>query len=200
LHRPEIVLIAALAENNRVIGYRGQLPWHFPEDLRRFRQLTLGHSVIVGRVTWEQDLQGQPLLQRRNLVVSRSGCGLPPLEVGYVHSIQSPSESIHLVQPTAAPDASNTVADFLWYEVLPVYSLEQAWATVQGEERVFVIGGASLYQQALPLADRLELTIVQGKYVGDRFFPDYQKLVQEQFTLTQRSERSQYRFDTYIRR
>lgn len=64
----ELVLIAAVAESNRVIGCGGSLPWHLPEDLRRFKQLTLGHSVIMGRRTWES-LPG-PLPQRHSIVVS----------------------------------------------------------------------------------------------------------------------------------
>jgi dihydrofolate reductase len=63
-----ISLIAALA-SNRVIGRQGALPWHLPEDLRRFKALTLGHPVLMGRRTWESI--GRPLPGRRNIVITR---------------------------------------------------------------------------------------------------------------------------------
>lgn len=64
----ELVLIAAMAAN-RVIGAEGQLPWHLPADLRRFRQLTTGHPVVMGRRTFESI--GRPLPNRTNMVLSR---------------------------------------------------------------------------------------------------------------------------------
>jgi dihydrofolate reductase len=68
--RPPLALIAAVARNG-VIGRDGQLPWDLPEDRARFRALTLGHAVIMGRRTWDET--GQPLDGRRNIVVSRAG-------------------------------------------------------------------------------------------------------------------------------
>ena len=67
---PRIALIAAVARNG-VIGLRGRLPWRLPDDLKRFRALTTGHAVIMGRKTW--DSIGRPLPNRRNIVVSRRG-------------------------------------------------------------------------------------------------------------------------------
>jgi dihydrofolate reductase len=69
---PEIVILAAVAENNRVIGKDGKLPWYLPEDLKRFKRLTTGHAVLMGRKTFESILQrlGKPLPERRNIVLS----------------------------------------------------------------------------------------------------------------------------------
>jgi len=67
--RPRLILVAAVAAN-RVIGNRGKLPWHLPEDLRHFKALTFGHPVIMGRRTW--DSLGKPLPGRKNIVVSRT--------------------------------------------------------------------------------------------------------------------------------
>jgi dihydrofolate reductase len=63
-----VYLVAAVAKNG-VIGARGKLPWHLPEDLKHFKQLTLGHPVIMGRLTWAS--LGKPLPGRENIVVSR---------------------------------------------------------------------------------------------------------------------------------
>ena len=63
-----VYLVAAVAENG-VIGAGGKLPWHLPEDMKHFKQLTIGHPVIMGRKTW--DSIGKPLPDRPNIVVSR---------------------------------------------------------------------------------------------------------------------------------
>jgi dihydrofolate reductase len=77
--RPRILLVAALARNG-VIGARGKMPWHLPEDLKHFKQLTLGHPVIMGRKTWES--LGRPLPGRENIVISRqSGFAAPDASV-----------------------------------------------------------------------------------------------------------------------
>jgi len=72
--RPEIVIIAALTEHSRVIGKAGKLPWYISEDLKRFKRLTTGHPVLMGRKTFEAILlrNGKPLPERRNIVLSRS--------------------------------------------------------------------------------------------------------------------------------
>jgi dihydrofolate reductase len=67
-----VSIIAALAEPSRAIGLRGGLPWRLPADLARFKQLTLGHTLIMGRTTWEP-LSGRGLPGRRIIVLSRSG-------------------------------------------------------------------------------------------------------------------------------
>jgi dihydrofolate reductase len=70
---PQISLIAALSTHTRAIGKHGKLLWHIPEDLTRFKQLTLGHTVIMGRKTWESLPESvRPLPGRTNIVVSRS--------------------------------------------------------------------------------------------------------------------------------
>jgi len=126
-----VSLIAAMAEN-RVIGSKGAIPWYLPADLRHFRELTMGHPVIMGRKTFESI--GGPLPGRRNLVLSRTpGLGAEGVEVRG--------------------------------------SLDEALAVCTGAEEVFVCGGGDVYREALPLADRIYLTIIHRKYDGDTRFP-----------------------------
>lgn len=73
--RPIISLIAAVSRNG-VIGIRNSLPWHLPADLRYFKQLTLGHAIVMGRKTF--DSIGRPLPGRTNIVISREACQTPP--------------------------------------------------------------------------------------------------------------------------
>lgn len=124
-------LIVAVARNG-VIGAGGKLPWHLPADLKRFKKLTLGHPVIIGRRTFESI--GKPLPGRTNIVVTRQAdckiCGC-------------------------------LVAD----------SFEKAIELCQEADEIFVLGGASLYEQALPRADRLYLTQIHADFEGDVRMP-----------------------------
>jgi dihydrofolate reductase len=181
----EVVVIAAVAEENRVIGDGLDLPWRIPADLRRFKALTLGHPVVMGRRTFESLLHqfGGPLAGRDNVVLTR-------------HPMHSDRANVHVYS-----------------------SLEEALAAFAGRERVFVGGGASVYAAALGagggpvLADRLELTLVEGAFRGDTFFPPYAHLVAGPEAAFERvaSERHEadvasglavpaFRFETFVRR
>lgn len=128
-----ISIIVAIAEN-RAIGFNNKLLYWLPNDLKRFKALTTGHTIIMGRRTFESLPKGA-LPNRRNVVVSRTITELPGCDV--------------------------------------YTSLEEAIASCNNEE-IYIIGGASIYQQALPLADRLCLTLIHDTPAeADAFFPDY---------------------------
>ena len=163
--RPEIVVIAAVAEKNRVIGKDNELPWYISEDLKRFKRLTIGHPVLMGRKTFESIVArlGKPLPHRRNVVLTKSK-----------------------YRP-AFP------------EVETYDSLEAALAALADEKRFAIIGGESLFRKALTITDRLELTIVEGDYEGDAFFPAYEHLIDRKIRLLTKEEKDGYRFETYER-
>ncbi len=73
MKKPEIVIIAAIGEESRLIGKDMDLPWHIPEDLKRFKALTYGHPIVMGRRTFDSLVHqfGGPLKGRRNLVLAR---------------------------------------------------------------------------------------------------------------------------------
>ncbi|SFN24383.1 dihydrofolate reductase [Formivibrio citricus] len=135
--KPQVILIAAVARN-RAIGLDNQLLWRLPEDLKRFKALTTGHPILMGRKTFES--LGRPLPGRRNVVVSRN------------------------------PEWQTAGAEVF-------ASLEAALAACAGAEKVFVIGGAEIYRQALPLTDVLDLTEVDDAPHGDVFFPELEAAV-----------------------
>lgn len=128
-----LALIWAQA-HDRVIGARGVMPWHLPEDLRHFRELTGGDPVVMGRRTWESlPERFRPLPGRDNVVVTRQ-------------------------RDYSAPGAT------------VVHALEEALGRRQGPT-VWVMGGAELYGQALPLADRVEVTEIDLDVPGDTLAP-----------------------------
>ncbi len=129
-----LTIIVAMSEN-RVIGRNGDLPWRLPEDLKRFKRLTTGHHVIMGRKTFET--LGRPLPDRTNIIITRR-------------------------QDFAAAG-----------DIRIAHSFEEALGLVESDVEPFVLGGGEIYTLALPLADRLELTIVHATIPGDTYFPEY---------------------------
>jgi dihydrofolate reductase len=168
---PEIVLIAALAAGNRVIGRNGKLPWSLPADLQRFRQLTWGQAVILGRRTWEEDLGQRPLKNRRNIIVSST-------------------------LPISIPGKDDQAES----ELIVVRSIPEALEQCRNFQKAFLIGGASIYAQTLTLADTWELTLVTGEYEGDTLFPPYHSLIGTEYELVQQVPCLGYRYETYRRR
>jgi dihydrofolate reductase len=158
----EIAIIAAVSRNG-VIGKDGRIPWRLPEDMRRFKALTtthgsgeLGDCVVMGRNTY--DSIGKPLPKRDNIVVSTTLCGRSPY-------------ALHEREPSLPCGSFGSNADHarLWVE--PSLRAAIRKAGHRGAKTLWICGGSRLYEEALPLATRMELTVVNGEYEGDAFFP-----------------------------
>lgn len=182
-----ISLILAADENN-LIGKDGALPWHLSEDLKRFKRLTLGHVVVVGRLTHESivDRLGHPLPDRTSIVLTRR-----PVPTGCSDAIDNEGLTGH---------SGATGHDGVIYhgDVPGALRLAGSLAESAGQDEVFVIGGAEIYLQALPSAQRVYLTRVRGVFEGDRGLPqgwlDGFELVDEDVR-----EDGRYAFLTYER-
>lgn len=127
----KISLIVAMAEN-RVIGVDNRMPWHLSADLKRFRKITSGNPIMMGRKTHESI--GRPLPDRMNIVLTRD-------------SSYQAQGCIVVHNPKEAMRAADEAAELM------------------------VIGGAGLYREFLPLADRIYLTLIYRAFDGDTFFP-----------------------------
>ncbi|MDR2156029.1 MAG: dihydrofolate reductase [Burkholderiaceae bacterium] len=131
-----IRLIWAQARDG-VIGKNGVMPWHLPQDLAHFKQVTLNHPVIMGRKTWDSIApRFRPLPGRVNIVVTRQ------------------------------PDWDATGAQ-------RASSLADALQKCEGKAQAWVIGGAQLYAQAMPLADEAIVTEIDASFDGDAFAPTF---------------------------
>jgi len=128
----KITIIAAIDQNN-VLGKDNQLIWHLPEDLMRFKRLTTGHAIIMGRKTYESLPKALP--NRHNIVITRNQ--------------NYSKEGITVCK-----------------------SLEAAIECASDDEQPFVIGGGQVYEQAIELASKIELTRIHSQFEGDVFFPD----------------------------
>jgi len=162
----KISIIAAFNQQF-VIGLNGKIPWHIPEDLRRFKQLTMGKPIIMGRATWES-LGSKPLPGRLNVVVSESLYKSPPSEDVIAH--RSLTIALRALK-------SGTYAD-----------------------EAFIIGGERLYQEAIPLADKMYLTTVKKgslRWISDAdsvaYFPIWVS-TPDMWNTTYREDFSEYAF------
>jgi len=135
IQNTSISLIAAIGKNNRAIGKNNRLLWHLPSDLKRFKELTTGHPIIMGYNTFKSI--GQALPNRTNIVLNTE-----PLNIPNVTVCSSLEKAIEV-------------------------------ASQENNQEVFVIGGGMVYSQAISLANRLYLTLVDDESEGDTHFPDY---------------------------
>lgn len=158
-----INIIAAVARN-RAIGYQNKLLYWLPNDLRRFKSLTTGHTIIMGRRTFES-LPNGALPNRRNMVISK------------------------------------TQVNLTGCEVYP--SLDGALRHCAADNDIYIIGGASVYDQAIRLADRLCLTEVNDTPThADTFFPQYDGWKEEWRERHTKDEKHEYdyAFVDYVRK
>lgn len=154
--KPTISLVAAIGKN-RELGKGNALLWDIPEDMKHFRETTRGHTVIMGRKTFESI--GKPLPNRNNIVITRDTDTFMKSHPEFSSGSLSDSGS----------EAGMTV-----HRVAPSIEKALELAKEKEEKEVFVIGGAQIYALALPYADKLYLTLVDKEFPDvDAFFPDY---------------------------
>ncbi|MPQ45621.1 dihydrofolate reductase [Marinifilum sp. N1E240] len=125
--------IIVAASRNNVIGRDNQLIWRLSADLKRFKALTTGHTIIMGRKTF--DSIGKPLPNRTSIIITKQ-------------------------------------EDYKMEGCIVVHSLEEALQAVTNDEKVFIIGGGTIYKEAIDKADELFLTLVHAEFEGDTYFPE----------------------------
>ena len=150
----KIYQIAAMSEN-QVIGKDGSIPWHLSEDLRRFKEITIGHPVIMGRNTFES--LPKPLFRRLNIVLTSSPIEREHFKIEEESSIISMGNRAEGAICSSIPSALNLCKK-------------------NGFNEVYIIGGESVYRQTLSITDEIRLTIVHREIEeGDSFYPDLEK-------------------------
>ena len=146
-------IIACISKVHRAIGYKNRLLYVIPSDMTRFRMLTTGHTIIMGRKTFES-LPNGALPNRRNIVISKTREQITGCEV-YTSLEEALAASKESVGSKEAAASKETVG------------------SKEASDECFIIGGASIYEQALPFADKLYLTVVEKEPAhADTFFPE----------------------------
>lgn len=146
-------IIACISKVHRAIGYKNRLLYAIPSDMTRFRMLTTGHTIIMGRKTFES-LPNGALPNRRNIVISKTREQITGCEVcsSLEEALAARKESVGNKEAAAS---------------------KEAIGNKEASDECFIIGGASIYEQALPFADKLYLTIVEKEPAhADTFFPE----------------------------
>lgn len=164
-----ISIIAAIGKN-RELGKDNKLLWHISEDFKRFKDLTSGHIVIMGRKTYESlPEKSRPLPNRINIVITRNPNFTTINQLIVVKSIEE--------------------------------AIENAKSKIQNtNNEIFIIGGASIYEQGIKYADRLYLTLVDKEYPNaDTFFPDYSQFKKVVSEEKHQDDTYSYRFVELIR-
>lgn len=159
------VTLIAVVDYDNGLGKDNELLCHMPADLKRFKELTSGHHIIMGRKTF--DSIGKPLPNRTNIIITRNkkykqeGCEV-------------------------------------------VYSLEEALELVKNDDSPFIVGGAEIYNQAISIADKLEITYIHHLFEADAFFPeiDSKIWIETSRTLYNADDKNEYEFSfvTYLRK
>ena len=159
-----ITLIAAAAENN-ALGKDNDLLWHLPNDFKRFKEITSGHHIIMGRKTFESF--PKPLPNRTHIIITRQ-------------------------------------KEYVVENCIVVHSLEEAIAIAPQNEEVFIIGGAQIYEQSIPLADKIDLTRVHTSLDADAFFPEFDtsewNLVFSEKHFKDEKHQYDFTFETYLKK
>ena len=140
-------MISAIAEN-RVIGNKNALPWHLPADFKYFKEKTLGKTIILGYNTFKS-IGEKPLPNRKHIILSKEDIKLP--------------ESFGVTQDRSC---------YLAKSIDEALKIAKDISSVADEE-IMICGGASVYKQFLPLANRLYLTYIHHNFEGDTYFPEF---------------------------
>lgn len=148
------VSLIAVVDRNRGIGKDNKLLFNLPDDLKHFKKITAGHTVVMGYKTYKSI--GHALPDRRNIVLST-----------------------HIR---------------LLHDAKICRDMDEALKAIKDDGEVFVIGGASIYEQFLPICDKIYLTVVDTETAADRFFPDYSDFNQVKILGEGENEELHYQF------
>lgn len=146
----KISIIAAMTKD-RVIGQGNKMPWNIPEELQHFKAITMGKPMIMGRTTF--DSIGRRLLPgRKTIILSRE------------------TKNIEFVIP-----AQDVIQDPFIVDSKPYFanSIDNALHLAGNAAEVMIVGGANIYKQFLPIANKMYLSIIHKDYPGEVFFPEY---------------------------
>lgn len=163
------IIIVAVSDNY-AIGFKGKMPWHNTEDLKFFKNTTMGYPIIMGRKTYEA--LGKPLPGRLNIIVSKSN------QINENHNIVILNDLNELTTKL-----NNLMQD---NEISKQYSFDKC----------FIIGGGSIYQQSIDLVDEIIMSKIQGFYQADTFFPK----LDDKWLLTEVKDFDTFKVEFYKRK
>lgn len=191
-------IIVAIANDN-VIGKDNKLIWHLPEDLKRFKELTTGHTIIMGRNTFES--LGRILPNRKHVVLCKSG----KLQIPSIQKIQGENgEKDQNVNLGNNKKNMGNIGNIINTEkVIVINNLQDLKPYIESKEENFVIGGSSIYEQLMPYATKMYITKIEHDFEGDRYFPEIKESEWRMVSIEKglKNEKNPYNYEyvTYVR-
>jgi dihydrofolate reductase len=167
--KESMISIIVAMDEKRGIGKNNNLLFRIPEDFKRMTEITNGHPIVMGRGTWESLPENRrPLPGRYNVVITRN----------QKYTINGLKEGDNFAVVKSLGDALRQAQD------------------KQGSDEIFIFGGGQIYAQAMEkkIVDKLYLTIAEGEYGADTFFPDYSDFKKVVLEETGESEGYKYKF------
>jgi len=159
-------LITAIASNG-VIGKGHELPWHIPEDLKKFKSITTGKTVVMGRKTYKSLNRPNGLPNRRNIVISTD-----------------PDKCDELY-------GKNPNVDFWSYDEFMSNDPHT------DDQEYFIIGGAQIYELFLPVVTKLYISYIHAEYDGDVYFPQTKSYPNDCWVVSELEEFDEFSFEIY---
>lgn len=164
-----MISIIAAMDSKRGIGKNGSIPWHIPEDFKHFKEITMGHPMIMGRRTFES--LGRLLPGRAHIVITRDLENKTEVEgLVWTDSLESAIELAKEIENKATPLRSDSA------------KASTDKQSSEGQSEVFIIGGGEIYKQAIEegVVDKMYLTIVDGDFEADTFFPKHDGFLEKE--------------------
>jgi len=190
----ELYHIVAVAKGN-VIGKGNQLPWHFSEDMKHFKKLTMGNTVIMGRKTFESI--GRALPGRENFVLSKTRSSPNALTLApNARSTFREERDVLLRKCVGDPNSGFPLKACGNDKKVRFFdSIEQALEAVK-TQKAFIIGGAEIFRQTIDVVDGIYLTSIKDHYEGDAYYPEIPNRFREKERIAS-SENPKLEYITY---
>lgn len=165
----KIIIIVAVSDNF-AIGLNGKMPWHNSDDLKFFKNTTMGYPIVMGRKTYES--LGRPLPGRLNIVVTKNQLFDKDQNIVILNDLKDLTSQINKLKEND--------------EFSKQYSFDKC----------FIIGGGSVYQQSIDIADEIIMSRINGTYEADTFFPK----LDDQWILTETKDFETFKVEFYKRK
>lgn len=199
----KISAIAAMA-SNRVIGTDNKLPWHIPEDLKFFKEKTLGKIVIMGRKTFDS-VGAKPMPKRLNVIVTRqkdytaNGARMFFDTHGDQRGLTSLSPAVQKALQDLRTSNFEPKGFYVFNSIEAAVEFSKAVVseTDRWSNEIMICGGEEIYRLAMPYTDRIYLTVIDQEFEGDAKFPQFDH---EKYRLIETSRRTEpvvFSFRTY---
>lgn len=165
-------LIVAMTNNN-IIGFNDRIPWHLPEDLKRFRDLTLNSVIVMGRKTFDSLPNKQPLKDRIHIVLTRNLCS------AFANASHNGTIQFSMLHGSYRSYIDNVI----YIDEENVFDLLKKYS----DKKIFIIGGSEIYKMFFNYCNKLYITVIEEDIEGNIYFPYHLDEIKKKYKLIEES-------------